>query len=324
MSGCDMATAIEFDFGTKQERVIPPEAVPSAFIKGNCCWIDLDLGDRAAAESVLRELGVHQVVVDEALNAQVAGRHDVYEECVHVVVTAASFKDGQLTTSQVDIIVGEQFIVTLHRGSVDFLEQVRRTYSKDFQKFAKTLSFLLYEIWDHLLDSYLKVLRRIEDEVELIQSQMLAEVDDQIFIRVGKLTRELLQFRKLTLTAREVLHELATRRSSFVAETSQPFLNNMVDALERLSSDLSVERETLAETLYLYMGIVSHRTNKVMNRLTTISVIFLPLTFLCGVYGMNFEYMPELSWPLGYAFFWLFAASVGGGLLWLMKKNRWM
>lgn len=319
-----MATAIEFDFGTKQERTIPREAVPSAFIKGNCCWIDLDADDREAAESTLRELGVHQVVIEEALNAQVAGRHDVYEECVHVVVTAAGFKEGQLTTSQVDIIVGEQFIVTLHRGSVEFLEQVRRTYSKDFQKFAKTLSFLLYEIWDHLLDSYLKVLRRIEDEVELIQSQMLANVDDQIFIRVGKLTRELLQFRKLTLTAREVLHELATRRSSFVAETSQPFLNNMVDALERLSSDLSVERETLAETLYLYMGIVSHRTNKVMNRLTTISVIFLPLTFLCGVYGMNFKYMPELGWQAGYPLFWLLAASVAGGLLWLMKKNRWM
>jgi magnesium transporter len=320
-----MPTAIEFDFDTKQERIIPPEAIPSAFIHGRCCWIDLDIADRAMSESVLRELGVHNVVIEEALNAHVAGRHDVYEECVHVVVTAAAFKEGELATSQVDVIVGEQFIVTLHRGNVDFLDQVRRTYSKDFQKFAKTLSFILYEIWDHLIDSYQKVLRAIGNEVESIQSQMLGEVDDEIFTRVGKLTRQLLQFRKLTLNARDVLHELATRRSSFVSETSQPFLNNMVDALERLGSDLSVERATLAETLYLYMGQVSHRTNKVMNRLTTISVIFLPLTFLCGVYGMNFEQnFPERYWAYGYPFFWIVAVTIAGGLLWLMKRNRWI
>ncbi len=319
-----MTTAVEFDFQTKQERTIPAEAVPSAFAKGLCCWMDVDTTDRAAAEAVLRELGVHSVVVEEALGAQVAGRHDVYENCLHLTITAASFRGGELSTSQVDVIVGEQFIVTLHRGPVEFLEQVRRTYSKDFQKFAKTLSFLLYEIWDHLIDSYLKVLRAVEDEVERIRSQMLGEVDEQLFNRVGLVTRDLLLFRKLVLTQREVLHELATRRSTFVAESSQPFLGNMVDKLERLGSDLAVERETLAETLYVYMGIASHRTNKMVSRLTALSMIFLPLTFLCGVYGMNFDSMPEKNWPYGYAFFWGLSVCITGGLLWMMKRGRWI
>jgi magnesium transporter len=319
-----MTTAVEFDFQTKRERTISPDAVPSAFAKGLCCWMNVDASDAAAAESVLRDLGVHPVVVEEALHAQVSGRHDVYENCLHVTIAAAAFRGGELVTSQVDVIVGEQFIVTLHRGPVEFLEQVRRTYASDFQKFAKTLSFLLYEIWDHLIESYVKVLRAIEDEVEQIQSQMFGEVDDELFGRVGRLTRELLLFRKLVLTQREVLHELATRRSTFVAETSQPFLNNMVDKLERLGSDLAVERETLAETLYLYMGIASHRTNKVVTRLTTLSMIFLPLTFLCGVYGMNFVYLPETKWPYGYAFFWGLAGCVTAGLLLVMKKSRWL
>jgi magnesium transporter len=318
-----MTTAIEFDFQTKVERTIPPEAVPSAFAKGLCCWMDVDSTDRAAAEAVLRELGVHSVVVEEALGAQVAGRHDVYEDCLHLTITAASFRGGELSTSQVEVIVGEQFIVTLHRGPVEFLEQVRRTYAKDFQKFAKTLSFLLYEIWDHLIDSYLKVLRAVEDEVERIRSQMLGEVDEQLFTRVGLVTRDLLLFRKLVLTQREVLHELATRRSTFVAESSQPFLGNMVDKLERLGSDLAVERETLAETLYVYMGIASHRTNKMVSRLTAVSMIFLPLTFLCGVYGMNFESMPERYWSYGYPFFWGLSAAITAGLLVMMKRGRW-
>ncbi len=138
------------------------------------------------------------------------------------------------------------------------------------------------------------------------------------------MTRDLLLFRKLVLTEREVLHELATRRSTFVAESSQPFLGNMVDKLQRLGSDLAVERETLAETLYLYMGIASHRTNKMVSRLTVLSMIFLPLTFLCGVYGMNFDSMPEKSWTYGYIFFWAVAACITGGLLVMMKKGRWV
>ena len=111
---------------------------------------------------------------------------------------------------------------------------------------------------------------------------------------------------------------------TFVADSSQPFLGNMVDKLERLGSDLAVERETLAETLYVYMGIASHRTNKMVSRLTALSMIFLPLTFLCGVYGMNFHEFPEIKWPWGYAFFWTLAVGITAGLVMMMKRNRWI
>ena len=87
---------------------------------------------------------------------------------------------------------------------------------------------------------------------------------------------------------------------------------------------MPVERETLAETLYVYMGIASHRTNKMVSRLTALSMIFLPLTFLCGVYGMNFVSMPEKDWPYGYAFFWGLSVCITGGLLWMMKRGRWI
>src|SRR4029450_11390586 len=103
--------------------------------------------------------------------------------------------------------------------------------------------------------------------------------------------------------------------SPFIAESTQPFLDRMVGTLERLGSDLAVEREILAETLNLYMGIVSHRTNRVVNRLTVISMVFLPLTFLCGIYGMNFDVLPELHWQWGYALFWGAAIAIAVSLL---------
>ena len=114
------------------------------------------------------------------------------------------------------------------------------------------------------------------------------------------------------------------RQSSFISDTARPHLTNMVGTLDRLGSDLTVEREILAETLNLYLGIVSHRTNKVVNRLTALSAVFLPLTFLCGVYGMNFEHLPEFKWQFGYLYFWIVALTIASTLVGLMKIKRWM
>lgn len=318
------ATAVEFDFAAKQERAIPVEEVPAACEQGLCCWVDIDVDDPDGAAAVLNSLGVNRVAIDEALSQPIAGRHDVYDDCLHVAVAAASFETGRIAAVHLDLVLGEHFIVSLHRGRVDFLEHVRRRYRQDFVKFGQTLSFLLYEVWDHLIDAYRKGLRELTERVERVQSRIFDEANDQIFGEVSGLTHDLLVFRKYVLAARDVLQELAIRRSPFVSETCRPFLQNMLGTLERLASDLTVEREALAETLNLHMGIVSHRTNRVINRLTLLSAIFLPLTFLCGVYGMNFENLPEVKWQYGYFVFWLLATAISVGLLVLFRVKRWL
>jgi magnesium transporter len=321
-------TAVVFDFNGKSECVIPAVDAVHATKAGLFAWFDLDLSkDQAAAAQLLRDLGVNTHCVDEVIGPDADGRHDLYDDCLHIAVTAGSFRGGAFTHSHVDVVIGETFLVTLRRGPVEFIEQVRRHYRQDFFKFAKSPSFLLYEVWDYLIENYRKTIHDIGAYVEDLQSGIFGAVDDAIFNQVAGVTRDLLSFRKIMLAAREVLHELGTRRTDFVAETAQPFLERMVGTMERLSSDLAVEREILAETLNLYMGIVSHRTNKVVNRLTVISMIFLPLTFLCGVYGMNFDkdrMMPELSWPHGYKMFWGLCVAIVVGLLAYMKRQKWI
>jgi magnesium transporter len=122
------------------------------------------------------------------------------------------------------------------------------------------------------------------------------------------------------LPARTVLTDLSSRRSLFISEATQPFLANMVGTLEHVLQDLLVDRDILSESLNLYMSVVSHRTNAVMKRLTVVSVVFLPLTFLCGVYGMNFDHLPELHWRWGYAGFWGVAATIVVGLLFVSRR----
>jgi magnesium transporter len=231
-------------------------------------------------------------------------------------------QDVHFDLERVDVVIAEKFLMTIHCGAPVFMDGVRRSYRADFLRFAKSPSFLLYEIWDHLLENYLAVQNSFERRVESLQAQLIGDVDDRVFSQISELGADLLHFRKVLLPARTVLTDLSTRKSIFISEATQPFLGNMVGTVEHVLQELLVDRDILSESLNLYMSMVGHRTNKVMNRLTVVSVVFLPLTFLCGVYGMNFEVLPELKWEHGYALFWLTATVIVLTLLFVMRRMK--
>jgi magnesium transporter len=239
------------------------------------------------------------------------------------VVSGCRQRGQHFDLERVDIVIAQSFLITIHKGPVSFLSSVRRDYKSDFHRFAKSPSFLVYELWDHLIDNYLAIQKQMEERVEQLQNELRAPtVDDSVFGRISELGADLLHFRKILLPARAVLTDLSTRRTIFISETTQSFLHNMVGTVEHVLQDLLVDRDILSESLNLYMSLVGHRTNEVMKRLTVVSVVFLPLTFLCGVYGMNFDHLPELHWAHGYIFFWLIVALIVVTLLGLMRRAK--
>jgi magnesium transporter len=241
-----MITVVAFDFATKQEHTIPTAAAPQACADGRFCWIDVDTAsDPAAASAVLRALGIDAPVVEAALRGDGEDRYDIHDDCLHLGLSAVKFEGGRFQVIPVDLVLGEHFLVTIRRGEVEFLNQVRRTYRQDFLKFARGPGFLLYECWDHLIDGYRTADRGFAVHVRSIQEQIFGDVDDEIFSRVAEVTRDLLGFRQIVLASREVLNELCTRRSAFVAETTQPYLEKMVGTLGRLDADPRRDAEPL-------------------------------------------------------------------------------
>ena len=319
-----MSSAIEFDFKEKKCGKIEPKDAARSCERGLSCWIDLDTTDSREAEAVLRSFQVGDLAIKRALQGNDLSCHESYEHCLHVAATAVSVRGETLFRSRLDVILGEHFIITLHRGPMEAVDRVHEVYRRDFTKFAKSIGFILFEIFDHLTDGYRRAIRSLESDVEMFQARIFGKVDDEIFGHVGQATRNLQGFRSALIASRDLVRQLATRRSPFVSESTQPFLENVVGVLEGLSADLTVAREVLAESLDLYMSTVSHRTNRVVSRLTALSVIFLPLTFLCGVYGMNFRHQPELEWVYGYPAFWCVAISIAVGLLVFMKRRSWI
>ncbi len=317
-------SVVEFAFDPKREQQLDASQIRGALEAGRFVWIDVEIAEPLQAEQVLAELALlnHEVIQD-ALFAEPATRHARYDEFSHVVVAGCRPEPGGFELERVDVVIAEQFLATIHRGQVLFLAGMRRDYRLDFLRFARSPSFLFYELWDHLIENYLEIQQLMEERVESLQNELRgSRVDDRVFGRISELGADLLRLRKVLLPARAVLADLSMRRTLFLSERTQTLLGNLHSTLEHVLQDLLVDRDILSESLNLYMSLVSHRTNEVMKRLTVVSVVFLPLTFLCGVYGMNFESLPELHWHYGYGYFWVLVGGIVVSLLGLMRRSR--
>jgi magnesium transporter len=316
---------VAFDFVNKVERAVTAEeliAVGPA--PGWFYWVVLDPAERQAGEPILSVLGAPATVAAALLGPQLEGRFDIHDHGYHFSFTEAWYEHGELRSGITELLISSTFLVVMLSGPSPVMDQIRRIYREDFHKFAKSSGFLLYEVASRLLDAYRKTFQQFAAEVERIQLTLFGQVTDDIFLTVSKLTGDIMSFRRMVLASRDLLNELATRKSAFVSETTQPMLGVHSDRMERLGDELDSERSVLTETLNLYMGMVSHRTNRIVNRLTIFSMIFLPLSFLCGVYGMNFDVMPELGWKYSYAIFWLLVAGFVLSFVWFIKKSKWI
>jgi magnesium transporter len=313
---------VAFDFEAKREAELQLEQLEAAFAVGHFVWIDVAFSDVEQARELLGVFGLlAPETIDEALTRAPATQLARYAEYVHFAVSACEAVEGRLSLARVDCAIGERFMITVHRDGVRFVESMRRNYHHDFARFARTPSFLVFELWDTLIDSYLGVQRELEAQVVNLQRTLMSHAEaESVFYDVARLGAELLDFRKVVLLARGVLNDLATRPSIYVSEISQGRLLNLVGTLEHVLQELLVDRDVLAQSLNLHMSLVSHRTNLVMKKLTAANFVFLPLTFLCGVYGMNFRNFPELEWSHGYALFWLTAATLVGAVAWLTRR----
>ncbi len=315
---------VAFDFKNHTDSVLQVDGLASPPDPSLYYWVDLAATVGPEADDLLARFGVPPDAARASCDSEQESFYDIHDTCIHCTLCECRQQDGRLATAPVHILLGEHYLIMRHRTPIHFVDQVGRMYHEDFVRYAKSPGFLLFELYDQLLAGYRRAYLHFGHAVKQVQLNLFGTVDDDIFRQVSDLTTDLLGFRGIVLTARDLLHHFATRRSPFVNETTQAHLGTMAEALERMGADITAEREALHETLNLYMGMVSHRTNRVINRLTVLSMIFLPLTFICGVYGMNFEVMPELAWPWSYPIFWLGALLFIGLSIHHMRRRKWI
>lgn len=318
-----MTNVIAFDFNSKTITSPPPDGIQAVIDAGSYCWIDMDRTSDAAA--ILDALDVGPDTIERIAKDLIQGQFIMAQNCIHFTLLETQLDSNILRLNTLHVVVGDGYLATIHNQPSAVLAHLRETYEEDFSANAVSGGFLLFEIADYLIGEYRATLTKISQHVETIQKQLLENDGDKILTGAStELTRSLLDYRNAVISARETIYELATRRHPYVSETTQPYLDRQTISLERLAGDAATERAVLSEVLNLYMGIVSHRTNRVVDRLTIVSLIFLPLNFLAAVYGMNFEFMPEIHWKHGYLLFWGVVSLLVTTLILLIRYRRWV
>ncbi|MGD9691132.1 MAG: magnesium transporter CorA family protein [Phycisphaerales bacterium] len=315
-----MLRCVSFDFQHKSVELVDPAGggLESAFAAGRFVWVDLETAPELVRPSLEGDLAGPLGLEAEAIELLSRSRPDTgYEHlptALHMSMVACTRAPsaektvgGRVRSMRVDALLTDRYLLTICRGPAPFMEAIRRDYHEDFMRFAQSQGFLLFELWDHLTRSYESLELGIEQEVERLQNRLAGKPDESVFPLAARVSANLVRLRRHVAPARAVLHELSTRRFTQVPASTQPFLQSTASELDRVLADLTTSREILTDAIALGMSFVSFRTNRVITRLTTVSFIFLPLTFLVGVYGMNFEHQPEYAWRYGYAWFWLLA-----------------
>ncbi|HEX9579851.1 MAG TPA: magnesium/cobalt transporter CorA [Gemmatimonadales bacterium] len=289
-------------------------------------WIDVDGVHRVDIVERLGTLfGIHPLLLEDILNTTQRPKVEDFDTYVYVVLSMLSLKNGAVEREQVSIVFGGGWLITLQEGKAgDVFDAVRLWIRENRGRICRMgPDYLAYALIDAMVDKYFAVIEHLGDRLDHLEDRMLTSVDQAMLRELHGLRTELLGLRRAVWPLREVIGALHRGGIGLIQESTQPYLRDVHDHAIQIVDALDGYRDMSAGMLEIYLTNVSNRLNEVMKFLTIIATIFIPLTFVVGVYGMNFDVMPELRWRWGYAAVMGGMAMIAGAMVWYFRRKRW-
>jgi magnesium transporter len=299
-------------------------------------WINVDgLTDMTVLRAIAEKYQLHPLAVEDILHIPQRPKVDTYGEGpsgptsgqparLFVVARMLQLADGQLNPEQMSILVGHKTVLTFQEKPGDVFDPIRRRLNAPrSQLVSQDASFLLYAMLDAIVDHCFPILEHYGNRLEHLENELLTHPTEAAIQQIQRLRRELFLFRREVWPMREVLHTLQRESHECLHDTTRMYLRDVYDHVIQIIELCETYRELASGLTETYMTSLSIRMNEVMKVLTMIATIFIPITFLAGVYGMNFQYFPELHWRWGYYGFWAVCGVVGFGMLAWFKRRRW-
>ncbi|MGB5395921.1 MAG: magnesium/cobalt transporter CorA [Gammaproteobacteria bacterium] len=282
----------------------------------------------------LRDMGelfdLHALSLEDILNTGQRPKMDSFDDQLFIVMSLPVLSDARVSTEQVSLFVGKGYVISFHRGTVDPFEQIRKRLRKHSGKIrSRQADYLLYTLIDAIIDEGFPVLEEFGDHIESLEEEILYSPDKQTPRKLHELKRELLMLRRMLWPQREVLNLLIRDDFSVIDSTTIVYLRDCYDHTIQIMDLIESYRDMSASMFDVYLTSVSNRMNEVMKVLTVIATIFIPLTFITGIYGMNFDNpdspwaMPELHTYFGYPAVWGVMLVVTIGMAIYFKRKGW-
>jgi magnesium transporter len=290
-------------------------------------WIDLDTPTSEEARILREPFHFHPLAIEDCLVEVHHPKIDDYEDYVFAIVHGIRFDapTDQFITRELDIFLGRNYLITHHRGPMRSITSAREQCGKNLQAaMPKGVDFLLHQILDLMFEHYFPNLDAIEDKIQLVQVEVFENPTRETLDRIFVLKRDAMHLRRICTPQREIIHRLSRGEFRAISPKAAIYFRDIYDNLYRIVDASYAYQDMIQGTLDAYLTAVSNRLNETMKRLTVIGAVFAALTVLTGVYGMNFEHMPELKWRYGYLMVWVLMAGITGFLLWWFKKKEWI
>lgn len=323
--------AIGYDSGQLEELPIGPDAASrSGMFSGQpaVTWININgLHQVEVIETLGKGFDLHPLVMEDILETEHRPKLENYETYLFLVLKGLQFDEekAEVRTEQISLILGPDFVLSFLEGNGESFDGVRERIRNNRGKIRRMgADYLAYALLDSVVDSYFSVLERLGDSIEQLEEELIVAPSRTTLQKLHHLKREMILLRKSVWPLREVISALQREDSALVQESTRIFLRDVYDHTIQVIDTVETFRDLLAGMLDLYLSSLSNRMNEIMKVLTLIATIFIPLTFIAGVYGMNFDYMPELRWKYGYFLIWGVMVGCGLALLWFFKRKRWL
>lgn len=295
---------------------------------GKVEWYDIrGIHDTGLIEQFGKAFDIHSLVLEDVSNTYQRPKFEEYENGIFIIIRALAFDKSnfKITTEQVALYFRDRFVVTFQETDSDLFEQVRKRIHNSKGKIRHYgADYLVYALTDVIVDNYFLVLEDIENEIELLEDRMLESQDSSNKSEIHRLKKELLVIRKSIAPLREAIGRFAKSDSPFVLENTRIYIRDLYDHTIQVMDAVESFRDLLNGLQDLFISEVSFKMNQVMQVLTLVATIFIPLTFFAGIYGMNFENMPELHWQYGYFILLGLMAIIFVGLLIYFKRKKWL
>jgi len=327
-NGKAMITVFDYDTKVFQEREVEQVEECLPFKESSTVtWINIEGIDSNVIKKISDIYGVHSLVLEDIVSTGQRPKMEDYGDYIYIVFRMIYFNDKvhDIVDEQISLILGENFVISIQEKEGDVFDPIRQRI-RDYKGRIRTMGtdYLAYTLLDSVVDNYYVVLEKRGEDIENLEEEVMINPSNLIARKIHSLKRDMIYLRKQIWPLREVVSGLQRNESKLIKKQTGLFLRDVYDHTIQVMDTVDSFRDMLSGIHDSYLSGISNKMNEIMKVLTIFAAIFIPLTFMAGVYGMNFEYMPELKWKYGYFVLLGLMACVGFGMLFFFKKKKWI
>jgi len=289
-------------------------------------WINVSgIHDTAVIRSIGDAFHLHPLVQEDIVNTEHRPKVDDYDDYLFIVAKMVAVRAGETQMEQLSMVVGNRYVICFQEKAGDVFDPVRARINKAKGRIRRAdADYLAYALLDMVVDHYYGVFEQLGETIENLQERVIEAPDSEILAEIQDCRHQVVHLRRTIWPLREVVSSLLKQDSGLIGDDVGVYFKDVYDHTIQAVDTLETYRDLIAGVFDIYLSSVSQKMNQVMKVLTIIATLFIPLTFVAGIYGMNFQYMPELAWQWSYPVFWVVVLMILAVMLFLFKRNDWL